>query len=385
MGNMFKGIITVGVLFFAVIVAYGLVRTAPEPEQFEPEETATSIRVVEIDSHRVELTVRSQGSVVPHKQSELVPEVNGKVKWMSPNLVAGGYFDKGEVLLRLDDRDYQAMVGRSQAALSRAEAEEELARFERQRMDELVKRKLTSQSSMEVVLRNHRIAQATLTDAKIALEQAKRDLARTELRAPYYGLVRTEQVDMGQFVSRGQSIASIYGGESAEIRLPVADRQLAYLDLPLGQRGELEKDKAPTVLITTEYGGVNYEWVGKLVRTEAEIDAKSRMVTAVARVENAENPNQPNLPVGLFVNAEIKGRWVEDIVTLPRGALRNLNQVLVVDTENRIEFRNVDILRYEDDNVMISGGLNTGDLVNISPIQTVIEGMKVNPIRQTGS
>lgn len=385
MGNMFKGIITVGVLFFAVIVAYGLVRTAPEPEQFEPEEIATSIRVVEIDSHRVELTVRSQGSVVPHKQSELVPEVNGKVKWMSPNLVAGGYFDKGEVLLRLDDRDYQAMVGRSQAALSRAEAEEELARFERQRMDELVKRKLTSQSSMEVVLRNHRIAQATLTDAKIALEQAKRDLARTELRAPYFGLVRTEQVDMGQFVSRGQSIASIYGGESAEIRLPVADRQLAYLDLPLGQRGELEKDKAPTVLITTEYGGVNYEWVGKLVRTEAEIDAKSRMVTAVARVENAENPNQPNLPVGLFVNAEIKGRWVEDIVTLPRGALRNLNQVLVVDTENRIEFRNVDILRYEDDNVMISGGLNTGDLVNISPIQTVIEGMKVNPIRQTGS
>lgn len=385
MGNMFKGIITVGVLFFAVIVAYGLVRTAPEPEQFEPEEIATSIRVVQIDSQRVELTVRSQGSVVPHKQSELVPEVHGKVKWMSPNLVAGGYFDKGEVLLRLDDRDYQAMVGRSQAALSRAEAEEELARFERQRMDELVKRKLTSQSSMEVVLRNHRIAQATLTDAKIALEQAKRDLARTELRAPYFGLVRTEQVDMGQFVSRGQSIASIYGGESAEIRLPIADRQLAYLDLPLGQRGELEKEKAPTVLITTEYGGVNYEWVGKLVRTEAEIDAESRMVTAVARVENAENPNQPNLPVGLFVNAEIKGRWVEDIVTLPRGALRNLNQVLVVDAENRIEFRNVDILRYEDDNVMISGGLNIGDLVNISPIQTVIEGMKVNPIRQTGS
>ncbi|MFT7221939.1 MAG: RND family efflux transporter MFP subunit [Candidatus Azotimanducaceae bacterium] len=385
MGNMFKGIITVGVLFFAVIVAYGLVRTAPEPEQFEPEEIATSIRVVEIDSHRVELTVRSQGSVVPHKQSELVPEVDGKVKWMSPNLVAGGYFDKGEVLLRLDDRDYQAKVGRSQAALSRAEAEEELARFERQRMDELVKRKLTSQSTMEVVLRNHRIAQATLTEAKIALEQAKRDLARTELRAPYFGLVRTEQVDMGQFLSRGQSIASIYGGESAEIRLPVADRQLAYLDLPLGQRGELGKDKAPTVLITTEYGGVDYEWVGKLVRTEAEIDAKSRMVTAVARVENAENPNQPNLPVGLFVNAEIKGRWVEDIVTLPRGALRNLNQVLIVDTDNRIEFRNVDILRYEDDNVMISGGLNTGDLVNISPIQTVIEGMKVNPIRQTGS
>ena len=380
MRNSLKAAITVGVLFFAVIVAYGLVRTAPTPEKVEPEEVSVSIRVLEAEQARVQLQVVSQGSVVPHMQSDLIPEVSGRVQWVSPNLVAGGYFEQDEVLLRLDDSDHRSTVERSEAALSRSRAEEELARFELQRMKELVKKKLTSQSSLEAALRNYRIAAATLKDTKLGLEQAQRDLKRTEIKAPYAGLVRTERVDLGQYLSRGQSIAAIYASNSAEIRLPVADSQLAYLDLPLGHRGELTPELAPEVLLYTDYGGKHYEWNGRLVRTEAEIDAKSRMVTAVVRVENADNPDQPDLPIGLFVNAEIKGRWVDNIVTLPRAALRNQNQVLIVDENNRIQFRPVSILRFENDDVLVSSGLQSGDIVNISPLQTVIEGMRVNPV-----
>ncbi|MBO6566332.1 MAG: efflux RND transporter periplasmic adaptor subunit, partial [Pseudomonadales bacterium] len=337
---------------------------------------------IEVERSPIRLEVTSQGTVVPHKESELIPEVNGRVSWVSPNLVAGGYFKADDVLLKIDDRDYRSMVARAQATLSRARAEEELARYELGRMEELVKKKLTSQSSLENVLRNHRIAKAALQDSQIALEQANRDLNRTEIRAPYEGLVRTEKVDLGQYLSRGQSIASIYGSESAEVRLPVADLQLAYLDLPLGHRGELSGDLAPDVLLSTDYGGKHYEWVGKLVRTEAEIDSKSRMVTAVVRVRNAENPDQPDLPVGLFVNASIKGRAVDNVVTLPRAALRNQNQVLIVDGDSRLHYRGVEIMRFENDNVLISGGLNSGDIVNVSPLQTVIEGMRVNTISQ---
>lgn len=385
MGNIIKGAMTVGVLFFAVIVAYGLVKTAPEPEQIAPEEMATSIRVIEVERSPVRLQVISQGTVVPHKESELIPEVNGRVSWMSPDLVAGGYFNKDDVLVKIDDRDYQSTVARAEAALSRASAEEELARFELGRMEELVKKKLTSQSSLEAVLRNHRIAEAALQDAKIALEQANRDLNRTEIRAPYDGLVRSERVDLGQYLSRGQSIASIYASESAEVRLPVADRQLAYLDLPLGHRGELSGDLAPEVIVSTDYGGRHYEWTGRLVRTEAEIDSRSRMVTAVVRVNNTDNPDQPDLPIGLFVNASIMGRAVDNVVTLPRAALRNQNQVLVVDEDKRLHYRGVQIMRFEDDNVLISGGLESGDVVNVSPLQTVIEGMRVNTISQSAN
>lgn len=385
MPNAIKGVISVAVLFFAVIVAYGLVKTAPAPEQFTPEESTTSIRVVEVNRERVRLEVSSQGSVMPYKESELIPEVNGRVSWMSPNLLPGGYFSKDEVLLRIDNRDHRSKVARSKAALNRSMAEEELARFELGRMEELVKKKLTSQSSLEIVLRNHRIAEAVLQDSKIALEQAFRDLKRTEIKAPYDGLVRSEKVDLGQYVSRGMVIASIYAAQYAEVRLPVADKQLAYLDLPLGHRGELADEVKPEVLLFTDYGGKYYEWIGKLVRTEAEIDSRSRMVTAVVRVNNNNNVDQPDLPIGLFVNARIKGRWVEGVVTIPRAALRNQSKVLVVDKDNRIHYRDVKILRFENDNVIVSDGLESGDVVNISPLQTIVEDMLVNPIMYSGN
>jgi len=385
MPNAIKGVITVAVLFFAVIVAYGLVKTAPAPEQFTPEESTTSIRVVEVNRERVRLEVSSQGSVMPYKESELIPEVNGRVSWMSPNLLPGGYFSKDEVLLRIDNRDHRSKVARSKVALNRSMAEEELARFELGRMEELVKKKLTSQSSLEIVLRNHRIAEAVLQDSKIALEQAFRDLKRTEIKAPYDGLVRSEKVDLGQYVSRGMVIASIYAAQYAEVRLPVADKQLAYLDLPLGHRGELADEVKPEVLLFTDYGGKYYEWIGKLVRTEAEIDSRSRMVTAVVRVNNNNNVDQPDLPIGLFVNARIKGRWVEGVVTIPRAALRNQSKVLVVDKDNRIHYRDVKILRFENDNVIVSDGLESGDVVNISPLQTIVEDMLVNPIMYSGN
>ncbi len=382
MRNVIKTLVTVGILSFSILLAYGLVATSPVPEQVVPQEIIKTIRVVQAVPAEINLEVESQGTVVPHKQSELVPEVNGRVSWMSPSMIVGGFFKEGDILLKIDNGDYVAIVERASAQLNRARAEEELARFELSRMQELIKRKLTSQSSLEVVLRNHRIAESALQESFINHKQAKRDLWRTEIRAPYDGLVRAEKVDLGQYLSKGQAVASIYASASAEVRLPLADRQLAFLDLPLGHKGELAREIAPTVNVHTNYGGKRYDWHGSLVRTESEIDSKTRMVTAVVRVHNSENPGKPDLPIGLFVNASITGKSVKNIISLPRAALRNQDQILVVDRENKIHFRTVDIMRSEKDHVLIASGVNQGELVNISPIQTVIEGMSVNPVRQ---
>lgn len=375
-----KGIITFSIIIFAVAIAYVLNATAPKPEQMEPVEVATTIRVLRARRETIQLEVLSQGSVLPRTQSELIPEVSGRVKWKSANLVPGGYFKKDELLLRIDERDYRSSVARSQAGITRAKAEDEHARFELNRLQELVKNRLTSQAALETALRSQRIAEAALLEARINLEQAQRDLWRTEIRAPYDGLVRSEKVDLGQFITRGQLIASIYSSDSVEIRLPVADRQLAYLDLPLGFRGELSDDLAPTVNLYTTYGGQQYEWEGKLVRTEAEIDSKSRMVNVVVRVENNDGSKQPPMPIGLFVAASIRGKTVDNIISLPRAALRNQNQVLIVDKDNRLRYRSVQVMRFEKDNVIISAGIEDGEVVNISPIQTVIDGMRVTPI-----
>jgi RND family efflux transporter MFP subunit len=223
-----------------------------------------------------------------------------------------------------------------------------------------------------------RVAEAQLSDAKVALEQAEFDLERTEIRAPFTGLVSNERVDLGQFVSRGSSIATLYASGTVEVRLPIADHQLAYLNLDLGHRGLLDASTAPPVTLTADYAGRIYTWQGRIVRTEGQIDSKSRMVNVVARVNN-ETSETP-LTVGLFVEAEIEGRLAEDVVVLPRNAMRNGNQVLVVDTDKRLRYRDVEPLRMYHDEVLIRGGLEAGELVCISPLQTVIDGMPVEPI-----
>ncbi len=384
MSNLIKGIMSVAVLLIAGVVAVGIVATAPRPERVEPEDVATAVRTLEITKQEIRLKVRSQGTVTPRTESALIPEVSGRIEWISTNLVPGGYFEENEVLVKLDDRDLRATVERAKASLSRAKAEAEHSAFELKRLQTLVRDGLTSQSTVESALRAKRVSDAVLREAEVAMRQAERDLLRTEVRAPYRGLVRVKKVDVGQFISRGNSIAQIYSSDSVEVRIPLADSQLAFLDLPLGQRGELPVTQQAKVVLSTHYGGRYYEWQGRLVRTEAEIDTRTRMVNAVVRVEDTTESDQPPLPVGLFVHANIDGRLATDVVVLPRSVLRNQSQVLVVDEENRLRYRNVELLRYDRDEVIISSGLENGELVNLSPIQTVIDGMRVKPVQESG-
>ena len=371
-------IIPLFILGIFLFLAATLMATAPVLEPSSIEKIATTVRVVEIQPKSVQLKVNSQGSVMPSTESQLIPEVSGKVSWMSPNLVAGGYFDDQEILIRVDDTDYKTKLDRAQANLTRAEAEQQHNEFEYRRMQSLVKRNLVSRSQLENALRAFRVAEASLQDATANFNQAEQDLSRTQIRAPFAGLVRAENVDIGQFVSRGNPIATIYAGNQAEVRLPIADRQLAFLNIPVSIRGEIPKEFQPEVTLTAQYAGQTLAWKGTIVRSEAEIDVSSRMVQLVARVESSSNPVP--LSIGLFVSAEIEGLAAKNIVVLPREALRNDNQVLIVDKENRLRFRKIDTLRLYQDDLLIKAGLEAGERVCVSPIQTVIEGMKVNPI-----
>ena len=371
-------IIPVFILGIFLFLAATLMATAPVLEPSSVEKLATTVRVLEIQPKSVQLKVNSQGSVMPSTESQLIPEVSGKVSWMSPNLVAGGYFDDQEILIRVDDTDYKTKLDRAQANLTRAEAEQQHNEFEYRRMQSLVKRNLVSRSQLENSLRAYRVAEASLQDATANFNQAEQDLARTQIRAPFAGLVRSENVDIGQFVSRGSPIATIYAGNQAEVRLPIADRQLAFLNIPVSIRGEIPQEFQPEVTLTAEYAGQTLEWKGNIVRSEAEIDVSSRMVQLVARVESSSNPVP--LSIGLFVSAEIQGLAAKNVVVLPREALRNDNQVLVVDDENRLRFRKIETLRLYQDDLLVQAGLEAGERVCISPLQTAIEGMVVNPV-----
>lgn len=362
----------------AVLIAINKPEVVPQP--YEP--IVPTVRVIEARSATEYLGVSSQGTVQPRSQSELIPEVSGRVTWISPSLVNGGAFREGDTLLRIDDADYRTVVERSQSALERSEVEYALSQDELERLVSLHQRQLASQQQLDTARRAARVDEATLREARADLEQARRDLSRTELKAPFTGLVRSEQVDLGQFVTRGQSIATIYATDYVEVRLPISADQLGYLELPISIRGRIPSELSPPVTVAADFGDTRLLWEGELVRLEAEFDERSRMVYGVARLQLDEDDDTPLLPVGLFVQADIRGRNVEDVIRLPRSAMRDDNQVLVVDPDNRLRFRQVSLLRLEHDDILVSSGLEDGELVCISPLQMVVDGMRVNPVAE---
>jgi RND family efflux transporter MFP subunit len=374
-----KAIITIAVLLAAVAAAAGIIMSRPMPEQLTVSETTSAIRARTVVKESLRLKIRSEGTVTPKTQTNVIPEIKGRVTWISPNLVVGGYFQAGDLLVTIDAADYEARTGLAQAQLLRAEAELEHKRFELQRLQTLIKDNLVSQSNLENAARAHKIAKANVIESKINLAQAERDLSRTKITAPFEGMVRSESIDIGQFVQQGTPIASIYASDAVEVRLPIVNAQLAYLDPANLQRGELDPATAPMIRLTARYAGNSFVWRGQLARTEGEIDAQSRMITAVARVrQDNQSPDVPPLQVGAFVAAEIEGQYLDDIVRLPRAALRPNSQVLIIDGDNRLRFRAVNVLRLENDFVLIDSGLESGEVVNLSPIQTVVDGMRVS-------
>ncbi|HSG88298.1 MAG TPA: efflux RND transporter periplasmic adaptor subunit [Pseudomonadales bacterium] len=364
------------VILVAFFGAAGLMATAPQLQPEAQTPIAPTVRVVTVRPQAVRLIVHSQGTVEPRTESALIPEVSGRVEWISPALVSGGAFGAGEALVRIEQADYRNALTQAEAQLAQAEAEEANARFEYERRLTLIDQKLVSRSDVEAAERRFKVAEAALASARGGAERARRDLERTELTAPFAGIVRSESVDVGQFVTRGNAIGTVYASDTVEIRLPIADEQLAYLNMPLAMRGELAPADAPDVELSADYAGRRHSWHGDVVRTEGAIDPRSRMVHVVARVVDAD----PQIPVGLFVQAQIQGMEVPDIITLPRSVLREGNRVLVVDGDNQMYYREIEPLRFYQDEVLIRSGLTPGDKVCLSPIQTVVEGMTVNPI-----
>lgn len=357
----------------AVLIALNAPR--PTPDDYKP--LLATVRVIKVQPQAEYLTVTSQGTVEPRSQSELIPEVSGRAVWISPSLVGGGSFARDEVLLRIDDADYRSALVRGEAALKRAGVEQDFAADELKRVESLRGKNLTSQQQLDNVRRAAAVADANLSESQAAVDQARRDLQRTELKAPFDGLVREEHVDLGQFVTRGQNIGTIYATDYVEVRLPIAADQLVYLGLPLSTRGQIPENLRPPVTVAADFGNTRLLWEGELIRAEAEFDARTRMLSGIARLRtDSELP----LPVGMFVQAQIRGRRAENIIRLPRSAMRDNNQVMVIDQDNRLHFRQVSILRLEHDDMLVDGGLEAGELVCISALQTVVEGMLVNPV-----
>lgn len=361
-----------------------LQKTKPEPEQTEEGPRPISLFVEEVKQEDLKLTVNTQGEVRPRIEIDLVSQVSGRIVWASPNFVNGGKVEAGQPLIRIEAADYEYAVIRAEARVTEAETQVELkaaaTEVARKNWDNQI---VGEPTALALKLPQLEEARAKLRSAQADLDAARLNLRRTDISVPFSGRVRSKAADLGQYVNIGASLGRVYSTEVAEIRLALTDAQLETLGLSIGFQPT--KDTGPLVDFSAVVAGKERHWQGRIVRTESAIDASTRVLYAVAEVEapyDAGADQGVPMAVGLFVDAEIEGRWLEKALIMPRQALRSENTVFVVSKENTLDIRVVDIVYSDQDKVVLGAGVSAGERVVVSPVRAPRQGMKVQAIER---
>lgn len=353
------------------------------PQRQQPIQQGVLVDVVELKAINHQVKVHATGTVQAEQEIALVPEVSGKVIWISPRLVTGGMFKKGELLLKIESIDFKlatekarAEIAQVQVAMATEQERAKVALAEWDRIDIINKGKPGPLVTREIQLRQQ---QANLAAAKANLQQTQLNLRRTEIKAPFNGRVRKEQVDLGQYLRAGTSIGTFAGTDQAEIHIPLPARELSWLIIP----SATQKQGSPAII---HLPGNNITRQGKLVRGLGEIDPNSRMATVVVRVEDPyqlqKNTTQATLPNGLLVDIELHGEVFADIISIPRKTLHSGDLVWIADGENRLSLRPVEVLRREKQLILIKDGIQAGEKLILTALSGAAEGTLLRPVLQ---
>ncbi|MGB0184900.1 MAG: efflux RND transporter periplasmic adaptor subunit [Opitutales bacterium] len=340
----------------------------PKPEKSDAPRPLANIEVLTVHPENIQLNVTSQGTALPLTESDLAIEVSGRVIAVAEDFRPGGYFKKGDVLLEIDPLDYRAALAARAAELAQAK----LALAQEKALSDQAKADWKSigkgePSPLTLRLPQLEYAEAAVASARAAHERATADLAKTKVRAPYDGRVLQKNIDLGQLAvpNSAAPAARLYATEVAEVRLPITEREAAFLRDP-------SESAAPVQLNHNDR-----RWSGTLTRIEATIDTQSRLLYAVAEVKDPYDGPHP-LRRGLFVDAVIEGRNLQGAYQIPRLALRGSNTVYVLSENNTLQTREVRIVKRDPDSVIIESGLQPGEQVAVSPIAYFVENMPVN-------
>lgn len=374
-------------LFVVILVAllaaiYSIIVNRPTPEKLaDVAVPAPRVMVIEVSEKNTRAEVKTQGIVQPKSSVDIVSRVSGKIESVSAKFDEGGFFVSGEEILRIEDNDYRIAVIRAKAQL--ANAQQALAKekgLARQAAREW--RDLGDADANALFRREPQLAaaQAGVLAAKADIEKAELDLGRTIIRAPYDVVIAKQQSELGQFVSPGQKLATLYGTAKAQVRLALTDRQLRLLELPRMTAASTTKP----VALVGQYAGQEHTWSGIFKRVEAELDRASQTTFVIVEVNDpyAISSDQPRLPLGLFVQATIEGRADHQSVTLPRVALMPGNIVYLVDSEDHLQEITVEVLLATPDIVIVKGAVSPGDKVVVQQVPYAFDGMSVAPITE---
>ncbi len=383
MNKLLKIAAPVIIVAASIVVVSALSAAKPAPEKKEESQRLISLYVDEVKSETVTISVHAQGEVRPKTEIDLVPQVSGRIVAISESFAEGAEFDPGETLIKIDDTNYKLAVIRAQAQVAEAMVgvQRELANAKIKEEHWLDKRNGGEPTPFALNKPQVLQAEAKLLSAEADLKEARLNVARTEINVPFLGRVSEKAVGIGQYVTAGTRLGRVFSTDIVEIRLPLTDGQLAELNLPIGFM--TDGFNAPVVKFTAHVGNQEHTWTGRIVRTNASVDSQTRMIYAIAEVEDPYGMGSDSgapIAVGMFVSAEIAGVSSQSAMVLPRLALRNANKVYVINDDNRLEIRTVEVLSTSEERVLVTDGVKPGEKVVTSTIPAAIDGMEVRPL-----
>lgn len=379
MKKALKFLLPIAAIVVGLAVSVLMFISRPEVEHKPLNIKAPLVTVTEVQKKSKSIPVFTRGTVTPGTEIHLMSEVSGQVLELSPNFANGGFFRKGEVLVRVDPIEYEVNIKRAQASKAQAYQVKLQAEAEKKARSRV---KNTSSNRLANYEIQYQQAVAQYEAATAELEAVKLQRDRTIIRAPFDGRVRMAALNVGQYVRPGQQMGAIYAVDVAEVRLPLSDRQLALVDVPMRFQDALLKKSLPEVTLTEQFAGRTYTWKGQVVRAEGGVDERNRLLYVVAQIRDpyAADPNQPGRPelvTGSFVEATIDGRRFEQVYEVPRKALRNGTRIWIVDGNDQLREKEVAIIYKGKDNIYVSSGLEDGDRVVLSQMDIAVDGMTV--------
>lgn len=357
----------------AVVFVLIMAKPTPKPKPAPGEPSPLKVSVMPAYFENASLSVNTQGTLEPRHAIALQAQVGGQIVAVSPSYDNGGFFEKGDTLIIIDDSDYKVALVEAQSRL--ADASRQLAEEKgRARQARREWRDLGNQEANHLFMRKPQLAaaKAQLELAKARVSRAQLDLDRTKIKAPFAGRLQKKYADQGQIIAPNTLLADIYSQHTMQVRLPLTEQQVALIDLPL----QKNTTRSTQVQLTANVAGDELIWQGKLARADAFVDKDSRYFYAWVDIET--DLSTPALP-GLFVQAQIQGKSIPKVAKLPRSALVNRNKIVAVDGEHSTIWHTVSVLYKNAEHIWIQGPFSNGDKILLEKQILAPTGTEVSP------
>lgn len=377
-----KYIIPAAILGGAIILAIFIFSNPPQADRKRPSRAPQmTVEVQNLVPQLYQIKLSSFGTIRPRTESVLVAQASGQINYISDDFRDGGFFEQGDVLLRLDDRDHQADVKIAQASLLEAKQvlAEEQARSEQALTDWQRLGKKGKPNSLVLRVPQLEAAKAQLLSAEAQLDKAKLTLERTKIVAPYAGRVLNKSVDVGQVISANSELADIYAVDYVEVRLPLKNQDLELIDLPEEYRNK-KLNKEPGLVMFESEMSKKHKWQGSLVRTEGAIDSDSQQLYVVAQIEDPyalTKANDSAIKIGQYVSAQISGKLLSDVLVIPNKSIYQGNYVYIVE-EGVLKRREVTLLWKNETDAIIRTGLKQNEQLVTTSLGQVSSGTRVS-------